>query len=419
VPLGRPDEGLDCIHRSLEIATELGILDDVARAYVNLTHSLSQLGRWDELIEVGHEGIDQATRLGLDRTFGVYVESNLLDALVATGAWDEAEERAASIPTRLPVGYWEYFAPSSIFADRGDFGGARELADRLREVPEESAAIFQGLADYTLGAMALAIWEHHPEQVAPLMEVVLDRLPDAFLRWRSGELLWRATWAEADRAARGRGARDEAEVAAAIATADRWHEWVESLVIAPADGALPSASLLAHAPLCSAERARADETDQPDDWERAIEPLDRFGLRYQVAYARFRRAESILRTGGDRALAAAELAAARATTVELRARPLTAEIDQLAKRGRLGPSEPDDDDAAEGDDAAAPLGLSPRERQVLQLVADGATNRQIAERLYISPKTASVHVSNILAKLGVASRGEAAAVAHRLGVTVT
>jgi DNA-binding NarL/FixJ family response regulator len=66
--------------------------------------------------------------------------------------------------------------------------------------------------------------------------------------------------------------------------------------------------------------------------------------------------------------------------------------------------------------AGAGLGLSPREVEVLVLVAEGATNRQIAETLYISPKTASVHVSNILAKLGVASRGEAAAVAHRLGV---
>jgi DNA-binding CsgD family transcriptional regulator len=63
------------------------------------------------------------------------------------------------------------------------------------------------------------------------------------------------------------------------------------------------------------------------------------------------------------------------------------------------------------------LGLTPREREVLALVADGRTNRQIAEALFISAKTASVHVSNILAKLGVANRGEAAAVAHRLRLT--
>ncbi|WP_143712860.1 helix-turn-helix domain-containing protein, partial [Streptomyces hygroscopicus] len=65
-------------------------------------------------------------------------------------------------------------------------------------------------------------------------------------------------------------------------------------------------------------------------------------------------------------------------------------------------------------DPAEELGLTPRERDVLRLVAAGRSNRQIAEQLFISPKTASVHVSNILAKLGVSGRGEAAAVAHRL-----
>jgi DNA-binding CsgD family transcriptional regulator len=61
-----------------------------------------------------------------------------------------------------------------------------------------------------------------------------------------------------------------------------------------------------------------------------------------------------------------------------------------------------------------PLGLTAREFEVLRLVADGRSNPEIAARLFISAKTASVHVSNILAKLGVASRGEAAAAAHRL-----
>jgi DNA-binding NarL/FixJ family response regulator len=65
---------------------------------------------------------------------------------------------------------------------------------------------------------------------------------------------------------------------------------------------------------------------------------------------------------------------------------------------------------------AASLGLTQREVEVLALVAEGRTNRQIGQALYITPKTASVHVSRILAKLGVAGRGEAAAVAHRLGL---
>ncbi|NVI90343.1 response regulator transcription factor, partial [Actinomadura sp. BRA 177] len=69
--------------------------------------------------------------------------------------------------------------------------------------------------------------------------------------------------------------------------------------------------------------------------------------------------------------------------------------------------------------ASAPLGLTPREFEVLRLVAEGRSNRDIAEALFISVKTASVHVSNILGKLDVASRGEAAATAHRLALFAT
>ena len=104
----------------------------------------------------------------------------------------------------------------------------------------------------------------------------------------------------------------------------------------------------------------------------------------------------------------------------LGARLLTAEVEALARRARIDLTEPADGEAPDGPAPATAtdkLGLTPREREVLALVADGRTNRQIAETLFISDKTASVHVSNILAKLGVANRGEAAAVAHRLRLT--
>ncbi len=63
-----------------------------------------------------------------------------------------------------------------------------------------------------------------------------------------------------------------------------------------------------------------------------------------------------------------------------------------------------------------PFGLTPRERQVLALVARGATNREIGAELFMAEKTASVHVSRILTKLDVRSRTQAAAVAHRAGL---
>jgi DNA-binding NarL/FixJ family response regulator len=95
-----------------------------------------------------------------------------------------------------------------------------------------------------------------------------------------------------------------------------------------------------------------------------------------------------------------------------------ADVEALARRARIAldagaPSAPPEPD----DSPAARLGLTPRELEVLALVAEGRTNRAIGETLYMSEKTASVHVSRILAKLGVHGRVEAAAVAHRLGLT--
>ena len=103
----------------------------------------------------------------------------------------------------------------------------------------------------------------------------------------------------------------------------------------------------------------------------------------------------------------------------LGAAPLRSEPELLARRGRLRLQAPPHQARAaepDGPAAARSLGLTRRELEVLELVAAGRSNRQIGEELFITPKTAGLHVSRILAKLGVAGRGEAAAVAHRLGI---
>jgi DNA-binding CsgD family transcriptional regulator len=112
------------------------------------------------------------------------------------------------------------------------------------------------------------------------------------------------------------------------------------------------------------------------------------------------------------------LGRAAVITGRLGARPLDAEVKALARRARLDLTPPvaAAAPAAGAPTPAAQLGLTRREAEVLALVAAGRSNRQIAQALFISPKTAGVHVSNILAKLGVAGRVEAAAIAHRLGL---
>jgi DNA-binding NarL/FixJ family response regulator len=172
-----------------------------------------------------------------------------------------------------------------------------------------------------------------------------------------------------------------------------------------------------------AEWTRVAGHGDPDRWAQAAGAWDELGCPWPAAYAHWRLAEALLERGTRREEAAAPLRRAWATARELEAQPLLAEIEMLSRRARIALA-PEPAATGEGESTAAQpaapgdeLGLTPREREVLALVADGRTNRQIAEALFISDKTASVHVSNILAKLGVANRAEAAATVHRLGLT--
>ena len=163
-----------------------------------------------------------------------------------------------------------------------------------------------------------------------------------------------------------------------------------------------------------------DGAEAVDTWREAVERLHVAGLRYDAAYARFRLAEARLRTGSGRDEAGVELAAALAYACEAPARPLEDEILRLARQARLAlePSagdSPGEPEPAGPDAAADPWRLSAREREVLSLLAEGRTNREIGRALFITDKTASSHVTHILDKLGVSSRVEAALLAADAG----
>jgi DNA-binding NarL/FixJ family response regulator len=142
-----------------------------------------------------------------------------------------------------------------------------------------------------------------------------------------------------------------------------------------------------------------------------VDAWEALSMPYAAAYCRWRQAEALLGTLGPGIEAQEVLAAAHDTAASLGAAPLTGAILLLARRARIDLG---------SERVAVPLeeepALTPREHEVLELVAAGRSNHQIAEALFISNKTASVHVSNILRKLQVSSRGEAAAAAYRRGL---
>ena len=173
-----------------------------------------------------------------------------------------------------------------------------------------------------------------------------------------------------------------------------------------------NATRAAHLAHAAASLTRLTVSDA-DAWAEAVACWSDLGDRWATAVALVREAEAAA-TAGAADRAASSLRQAHAIAAELGARPLLTEIDAVSSRTRISIEAPTrvvlDESSAER------LGLTPREAEVLALVAAGRTNRQIGDELYVSDKTASVHVSNILRKLGVNSRVDAAAVAQRLGI---
>jgi len=214
---------------------------------------------------------------------------------------------------------------------------------------------------------------------------------------------------EADAAQQARDLGDEAAEALAVQRAELLLLRTQAAVL---DGGPVEA---AYGALADAEHARARGADDPALWVAAAAASEGIERRYLVAQARWREAEAHA-TAGDREAAAVAARDALERARGLGAGWLAGELEGLAARARLRLEDAAEAAPAERPAAEDPFGLTDRERQVLVLLAEGATNREIGARLFMAEKTASVHVSRILAKLDVRSRTQAAAVAHRLGL---
>jgi ATP/maltotriose-dependent transcriptional regulator MalT len=417
---GEVEAALEDLAEALRIAQEVGNVDDLGRAYGNRVDVLYVANRLEEAIEVATKGVEVGRRLGLHWFFGSHLLCNTANFLYLLGRWDESERAVRAADAVGPQGL-NYILVEELLArlaiGRGQFAGAAEKLRVVRPLAVHSAD-GQVVLPVHASLAELALWQRRPGDAAEAVAAGLAALSDD-ADIRCTELYALGIRAHADRAELARARRSTDELALAIAAGREFHEAVRQRHLAterlPAL-APQSAAWLAGA---EAELGRLEGASDPDAWAASVSAWQGLGRPYAAGYARWRQAEALLAARGDRKLAAALLREVVGTARTLGAEPLEREADGLALRARIslvpeepGPPEPAPDDAAR-------LGLTAREREVLVLVAAGRTNRQIGEQLFISEKTAGVHVSNILGKLGVAGRGEAAALAHQLGLAGT
>jgi DNA-binding CsgD family transcriptional regulator len=241
-----------------------------------------------------------------------------------------------------------------------------------------------------------------------LVETALEELADRTVLLFTAPLYAVGVRADADRAERARALGREADLRAAEADA---RSLVESMDT-PSWSAAPS-QILRERQVAVAELSRLLGEHDPGPWLAVVREWREASQPYRAAYAEWRAADALVRAGGAPEESAALLASAAETAARLGAAPLLEQISGLARRARLKlPGGVKGANGHPGDD----LGLTEREWQVLGLLAEGRTNRQIGETLFMSEKTASVHVSRIVAKLGVANRAAAAGIAHTRGL---
>jgi DNA-binding CsgD family transcriptional regulator/tetratricopeptide (TPR) repeat protein len=411
--LGQPDWAREQVLAARHTALEWGSRRDIVHTYALVCEVLMVTGRPDEAGRMAMEGLTQARRLGTERSFGALLAGYAAEALLETGEWSTAAELLVE-QDRYGTAFWAHY-PRLLHAQLAIARGETEAARRHLVAGAHGQRQPTSAARYARVVAELALTEGRPAVAA---RVGHDALTDpvagvaAIHRVRLGALGLRG---EADGVERSTDGLD-----AARRRADRLLDLThraatEAAAITPDAGAWRATA--------EAEHARLDPGPggATEAWRVAAATWDALDRPYPAAYCRWRLVESLFAqapsrgatpsgeaTPGEAVRAARE---AHRVAAELGAAPLVREIELLAQRARLdltGPPPAPRPEPADG------LGLTGRESEVLGLLARGYTNRQIAAELTISVKTASVHVSNILRKLGVSRRIDAATIAHRV-----
>jgi DNA-binding CsgD family transcriptional regulator/tetratricopeptide (TPR) repeat protein len=458
-----PDAAVAMLTDARRMAEALGDLDELFRVYANLTTVLDLAGRHEEAVAVAFEGIAAARTAGLEAVYGNFLRGNAADSLFLLGRWEEARSMSITALEWLPAGVnflntLVSLASVEIELSAGESAG-RLLGQTLLEL--EAVRDAQLAVPLHLASASFAMWRGDLADARRAAErgwILVRETEDWILAARTAAT---ALEVEAASAVEAREKRDLASLAAARERARDIVRTAEAVV--RRHGVDPSlgSRRLADAWLATARayRRRVDGRDDPATWRAVGDGWAALRIPYQTAHARWREAEARLGSGAGRAGRAdarVPLLEAVEIALSLGAMPLLRELRELAGRALIVlPPEVDsslvvgpDDRPAErvavavGADGTGPtngaepsalvigvagvpevpskrdtFGLSGREREVLMQIARGRTNREIGERLFISQKTVGVHVGNILSKLGVSGRVEAAAVAIRLGMT--
>ena len=393
----RFDEARERLEEALSIARELAEPEDIALAAVCLTDLLWRLGETDLVLGIVDLVRPELRRLTIQRYWLEDVmEGNLVTALFDAGRWDEALTWGSDPAEWAGLGFIE--CPlAQVHVARGDLASARELQEQSVRIEQGDQPNFKmGFAETQVPLLVLEGRASEAVSVALSTAEVLHGTAD---EQGCGVLLLVGLEAAVD-----------------VGSREAFERLVDLL-----RRSLEYRSGTAVAATIDGERARLLGDPDPAAWITAAREWNRLGQPYPEARSRFRAAEAMLGRRdlqGARQQAARELDAARQPAEMLGAAPLLEQILHLAKVARIELEE----SAGEHHVRAIPEQagnippLTDRERQVLALVADGKTNRQIGAALYMSPKTASVHVTHILDKLGVQTRVQAAAVAVRLGL---
>nr|WP_222109554.1 helix-turn-helix transcriptional regulator [Streptomyces cupreus] len=398
----RSPQGRARLREARDLARGSGNAPVELRALFNLAVGSFEAGELEECLPWLTEGLDRARRSGLlSSAYPLEMRYLRLVVLYTLGRWDECVRDAATDTEALPTAGGYATAPAwYVSLARGDLTVA-DRAKALQEGPFDwMGTLVAGIVRTDAAALA-----GDPEAAVERMRFTVEALtddagvrPDVTVR-----LAALALSAVSDRAVELRLKGDEAGARRWADTATELVELARASAVRGTDHAPQGPEGMAWLARAEAEWLRAGSGPDVEAWGKAVAAFD-YGDAYELARCRLRHAEALL-TAERREEAAVEAAAVRETAARLGALPLLERADALIRRGRLSD--------ARGDTASP---LTAREQDVLRLLARGRSNRQIGEELFISGKTASVHVSNILAKLGAASRGEAVAIAYREGL---